>query len=230
MRRPCSAGFTLVEVLVALAIVALLLGVVHELLATTVRQKDLIEAAEEARIARGTLAEMLSRDLAGLYPAGRGVEPALTVASSRGYPTSSLRLSFATASPGLRFPRTQEPIVHRVLYRLVPSGETGLLSLWRAEQPFPDPERKPTDEVLLTDGLARFEVSVFDGANWVDQWPAQDEEGLPRALRIRFAWAGAGSGAPVTILKTIDVSYWPKAGTPVTRRGFGPGPGAEGRP
>ena len=110
--------------------------------------------------------------------------------------------------------------MHRVVYRLASSGDTGLLSLWRAEQPFPDPDKKPTDEVLLTDGLTLFEVSVFDGANWVDQWPVQDEEGCPRAVRIRFAWGGAGLRTPITVLKTIDVTYWPKARTAPTRRGF----------
>jgi len=221
--RKLTAGFTLVEVLVALAIAAVLLTVVHELLTTTVHQQDLIRASEQSRIATGTLAGILHRDLEGLYAGGGEDEAAFALESSRAYPSHSVTLSFLTATPELRLSHEQQSAVRRVVYRLKPSTtRTGCLALRRAEQPYASAEDAFSEDVLLTDELIDFEVSVFDGASWVGEWPQEDVTKVPFGVRIRFSLAGCKRSAQWSILKTIDVVHYPKAGAPPARRSFHP--------
>ena len=201
-------GFTLVEVLLALAVMSIVLAAAHAVLTSTVRRTDLVMRGADRRAAAGTLSDVLERDLSGLYPR-KGTEPPFVLSLPLGMPGSGMELAFDTATPALEPSGGQVPQVRRVIYRLAASQATpGTYSLWRAVRSFPS-RQKPLDRgALLADGLSAFEAAAFDGAQWASQWPKGEAKGLPNAVRVRFVLAGreAAFVVPVDVVASSQMS------------------------
>jgi len=180
------AGFTLVEILLALAAMCIVLAAAHEVLTATVRRTDAVYRTADDRAAAATLCDIIRRELSGLYPL-RGEEPPFVLSVPLGRAAGGMEVAFATSTPALELPQQQAPAVRRVTYRLGPSrGGRGGYALYRAVRAFPG-EREPAARgELLADGLSAFEVAAYDGARWRTEWPPDEGKGLPRAVRVRF--------------------------------------------
>ena len=98
---PGRAGFTLVEVLLALALIGIVLAAAHEVLTSTVRRADLVLRGADRRAAADTLAGVLEQDLSGLYPR-KGATPSFVLSLPLGVAGSGMELSFPTG-PSPRF-------------------------------------------------------------------------------------------------------------------------------
>ncbi|MFO7857394.1 MAG: prepilin-type N-terminal cleavage/methylation domain-containing protein, partial [Ectothiorhodospiraceae bacterium] len=123
---PRRGAFTLVEVVLALAVAGLVMATVHRLLAVSYRQSEHITRAQSRRQAMATLGEILRADLTAFCPLGTGGRPIeLRIRSAvAGAPQE---LTFTTAGPRLWPAPQQEPLARRVTYRMVasPTGAGG---------------------------------------------------------------------------------------------------------
>ena len=201
-------GFTLVEVLLALAVMGIVLAAGHEFLSSTVRRTDAVQADGDRRAAAATLADVLRRDLSGIYPR-EGTAPPLVLTLPLGVAGSGMTLSFDTASPALDLPGDEEPDVRRVVYSLEPSqAQPGTYAVYRAVIDYPAPQHDAGRGQLLADGLSAFEVGAFDGSQWRTRWPLGEASGLPTGVRVTFERDGRRG----SVLVAVDVTMPRRSG------------------
>lgn len=183
---PCRecAGLTLMEILCALAITALLLGAIMGVLQVTVRTLESTrEVMREARVLHG-IARVLRNDLEAAFGASeKGIFTlvARAVASDAG----GAALEFTTTRSFA--PRDKRPASQlcRVEYILRPSERTdGLYELLRKETPYVVGKPLNRDAAIterLADRVAFWRVECYDGSEWKNSW---QRNSLPVALRM----------------------------------------------
>lgn len=186
MKRPRPSGFTLVEVLVALTVFALLSAAGVTVLAQAADNREVVER-RLARLAELQRARaLLAADLAQAAPRvvrdadGRQMRSAF-IARGDGDPE---RL-FAMVRHGRENPDGQpRASLEYVEYRW--SGGR----LERATRPMLDGTPSGPPRVLLQEVQA-VEVGYLAGGQWQDGWPGGAGE-LPQALRLRLRLADYG--------------------------------------
>jgi general secretion pathway protein J len=180
MRR--ARGFTLMEVLIALAIVGLLLviafGGLRVALLAWQKGEDRAEAHQHVR----ALAVTLARALGAAYPyrGAKGEAPEVVML----FNGAERRLEFVTQTPPLPL---QAPIAFTaVVIALEEDNEPGLVVRERA-LPNRDPFTK--GEVVMRDPGVTSLVFKFqnDDGEWVDTWDGQETKSVPRAVQLRLA-------------------------------------------
>ncbi len=192
-------AFTLVEVLLALALVAAVLAAGHRVLVGAIQRDGIVRAEAEAYSAISTLAEVLRTDLEGLYDPGRDESPLML--ASGGPSGGRARLCFCTSTPALEAPDGVSPLVRWVSYEVVPTGGAQpAWSLLREQRGLADGQG-PARRTELAAHMVRVVLQVHDGSGWRDEWPAEGGTGLPRAVRVQLVARSQG----VTLLHVIDV-------------------------
>jgi general secretion pathway protein J len=179
-----ARGFTLIEVLVALAILALTMLLAYRATAAlTDSEMRLTDEAARWRSLDATLAR-IEGDLRQAIPrvvrfAGRP-EPAWLAAVD---PAGNTALAIARA--GSEF--VDEPGIagQRIVYRV--EGQTLQIVYWPELDNAADAE--PVAYALL-DNIARFRVDHLAAAGRIDRWPMQGEIDLPRGVRIELTLVG----------------------------------------
>ena len=188
-----SRGFTLLEVIVAVAVFAVLSTLAYSGLTRMLEGRNRLEAERERwRVVALAFAQM-EDDLSQVRSRGiRNVDGSLLPAL-RGQPVDTRALS----DPSLEFTRgglyvTASAATHdlqRVAYRFKDGA------LWRQVWPVLDrpPGIEPRSTILLPniDNVAmRFHAP---GTGWADHWPAEDaKQPLPDAVEFAFDLAGVG--------------------------------------
>jgi general secretion pathway protein J len=190
--RGAIRGFTLIEVLVALSIFAIMAGIAFRGLGAVIDARERV--TEENRQWReiAMAFSLIERDVS--VAANRPVRSRddLTLPPFTGNATELGR----DVAP-LQFSRMGEGVgpVRRVGYRL--QGGTLQLLAW------PSIDAAPGDEPVaypLVDGVQRFTTRFLDSTgNWLPRWPAAGEgptarssEALPRAVEVSITIAGRG--------------------------------------
>lgn len=168
MRRSIRAGFSLVEVVIALGLGVLLVAAVQTLVVQAYRTSQRMQADERFAELRRLPLELCRADLAGQPIVGGlelrdGVLTLETLCDLEGN-TAAVRLAIQSR------------------YRTQSDGAE--LSVVRAQRPMRDP-RGWSANVVIASGLKSFEVDVSDGQRWHPRWPTPTPR-MPRALRIRL--------------------------------------------
>jgi general secretion pathway protein J len=179
-----GAGFTLIEVLLAVAIVALIAVLGYRAVAALSDSETKL-AAEAARWRSLDLFfARLEGDLRQAMPRPARLsetrEPAwVGVADAAGNST----LAFSRAGP--EFTLERRSAGQRLAYRYR-DGAVDVLYWASYDRPR---GALPTAYTLL-DGVARFQLAYLarDGG-WADTWPRAEESELPRAIRVRLTLA-----------------------------------------
>ncbi len=192
-----SAGFTLLEVLVAITLASLLLTSIYGVFSATATAKEQVEKRGAAIHLGRVLIARLNRELLGLSlksqnnrPPLRGGENGLgepyieLLTTSSGGPQSGLRL---------------------VQYRLSPDHDNRM-TLWRAEKGVNDTAEQKDEK--LAQGLAQLAFSFFDGQSWLDNWES-DDNNLPILVRAELTLEDAGDMPP--LLSTFDLPHHRKS-------------------
>lgn len=203
MRRPGGQrGFTLLELVIALAIVGALLviayGGLRVALAAWVQGDERSEVHQHLR----GVASVLGRALGAAHPyrAALGQAPE-SVVLFRG---EENRVEFVTQAPP--FPSTLPIAFTAVVIAVESEGGPALVIRQR-----PLPNREPFTEAkeALRDGnIQRLALRYLsEGGAWQDQWDAESERGLPRAVQITLATTRGGQVQtlpPLTVaLRTV---------------------------
>lgn len=198
---PCRRrrkGFTLIEVLLTITIMALMLVAISEMLTAARTTRDSIQNVQETQLAGPAILDLIERDLRGLLTLNlpRTSELRLTDRVVLGYDADSL--DFVTTSDNVHWTEDGDRLVRadwcEVGYRLRPNPDNDdFLELYRREQFGVDTE--PFDGGVYTflhDRVKSFDVRAFveDGeeAEPLEDWnhdPGDPEtQGLPARLEI----------------------------------------------
>jgi general secretion pathway protein J len=193
MTRSRQRGFTLVEVIIALSIVATLLvvmfGGLRVGLAAWQRGDERTEVLERAR----SLTQIVTRTLGAAYPymtSAQGGEAAHLL--FEGTPD---RVAFVTAAPP--FP-TAAPIAFTAVTLSQDAGPVPGLAVRQK----PLPNEKPFDSGLqpaLVEGTVsdvQFRYQRESDRAWTDRWDAAQEKALPLAVEVTLTIVHAGRSAP----------------------------------
>lgn len=192
--RPDAAGFTLVEVILAVSILAVVVLLATAALRVGLRAWEAGQRRADLQQENRALVELISESLAGASPyQGRlGQSPDRGVLF-QGEPDE---VRFVTSAPPLTLDAPAAPFhavvlgkknseALRLIERLVPSAE-----------PF-----APGGERVLSRAITRFTLSYRDeSGSWQERWDGRDLGGLPTAVRFELAIAGLARPAPPVVV------------------------------
>lgn len=186
--RDGQRGFTLVEMLVALSIFAMIAAMGVGLLRSSVDTQDAVQQRLKGMSGLNRVRALMANDLAQAVqrptrgPSGDNV-PAFV-----GSPTG---FAFVHAGAGDGEGSSARPAVERVGYALS-GGE------WqRAVQPMLDGTALSDGDRLIGDVTAVAVRYRDETGNWNESWNSDPEDRLPRAVEVRLSRAGR---APLTLL------------------------------
>jgi general secretion pathway protein J len=178
--RDRQRGFTLVELLIALAIVGAMLAIAFgglRVAVTSWRQgDDRAEAHQHVRSVAFTLARAMSG--AHPYRASRSVAPEPVVLFSG----TEQRVEFVTQTTP--FPAAI-PIAFTAVIFAIDDGEPGLVVRQRA---LPNREPFSEAEVVYRDpSVTSLKLAYLDESGWQDKWDGAETKATPRAVRMTIA-------------------------------------------
>ncbi len=188
MRRSRRSGFTLIEIVLAVALCALVMALVYGVLLSTIQAAERIdELTHGSEIGPAILAQ-IREDVGGAFLPDD--DQGYFVGQER---AGRDRLDFVS-SAAVFAPETtgSEPAVHSVNeigYQVKdgPSPEDGLV-LYRRVDPFIDAQ--PLQGGRLTavaEKITSFKVTYWDGAEWHNSWVASERENrLPDSIRVEL--------------------------------------------
>ena len=194
--QPNRAGFTLVEVMVVMLIMAGLLVSITQVLNAARSTRDVIHNVQETQLAGPAVLDLIERDLRALFVYGRNPEEALFVKDRTlsGLDADSLALITSTDSM-LRTERDKGDYVFAdygevgYVLRPNPDNPSDFLEIWRREgfgideDPFIGGQYS-----FLHDRVKGFDIQLFreigEDSEPIDGWGEGEDVGLPRRLEI----------------------------------------------
>ncbi|WP_020675244.1 prepilin-type N-terminal cleavage/methylation domain-containing protein [Geopsychrobacter electrodiphilus] len=180
-----NTGFTLLEILVAIALASILMTSIYGVFSTTSNAKERVEKQGEAMHLGRVLIERLDRELLGLSLENQGTIPALSGGkNSLGEPYIEL----LTNSSNKR-----KPGIRQISYRLGPEDD-GSLTLWRADKSLYT--QGTAKEENLAQGIEQLTFQFFDGQNWREEWNSLND-GQPKLVRAEFLLLGIKDMPPL---------------------------------
>ncbi len=198
MRR---RGFTIVEVITASVIVALVAGAATLVIARAAAVRDVAVARAEAAGRAALAVETIARDVRN---AARESDPAQVRVAVGEEPGGSTLLVRCAGTRRVRPPlgdeRPEGP-THTVQYRVeaggagaAASGAGGGGTLWRRADPLPN-EYQDAGGVAapVAEEINGLVIEAGDGETWNTQWDS-DTDGLPHAVRITVTAGAAAEG------------------------------------
>ncbi len=191
-----SRGFTLMEVLVAVGLLALVSTLMYQAMSLTFRARETISRIEDLNHAAQVALHHLTRDVSMAYLSNHVdmKEPAATTlfVGSR----ESLLFTYLGHERRQRGARESDQGV--VEYRLERDPDGRGYALIRREKSPPDtePERGGAREVLVS-GVREFRVQYWDekAEEWRDEWKAEMEDAMKSGLGGEIAPQVAPVGA-----------------------------------
>ena len=187
-RFPRSRGFTLLELLISLAILALLSVLGYRAIAALTDSEVRLNEETQRWRAFDSLFTRLESDLREAVPRGvrmgAGVEPAWRGGVDSG---GNAALVFSRAGP--EFALDVGAAGQRVGYRLNADAVEILYWPWLDNAEGVEPAAH-----ALARGVTRFRVEYLDrGGMWRDAWPVSGDPSLPRAVHVEIALASGES-------------------------------------
>jgi prepilin-type N-terminal cleavage/methylation domain-containing protein len=191
-----AVAFTLVEVLLALAICAIVLVAINAVFATAVRLRDRTSAAVDQSLPANLAFEKMRTDLKSVvgpfgFLAGDFKCDAQTMGASMGLSTASGGGLDFFASTGVISDKEPWGDIQEVYYQLMPSssGNKSLgLDLVRCvnRNLLATTTVTPETQLLMSD-VESVDFECFDGLEWRNTWDTSSgDTNLPTAVRIRI--------------------------------------------
>ena len=180
-----NTGFTLLEILVAIALASILLTTIYGVFSTTSAAKELVEKQGAALHLGRVLIARLDRELLGLSLKNLKSQPALIGGkNSLGEPYIEL-LTTSSGGPQIG--------ISQVRYRLGRDAD-GQMTLWHSAKALNS--REVATEERLTQGIDLLTFGFFDGQNWLDDWNSLNT-GRPLLVRAELTLQDSGITTPL---------------------------------
>lgn len=178
--RKTEKGFTLLEILIALVLLAILSGALYGTYFSVIRGSSAArERTEPLRDARVTL-DMLRRELSAVYYS-KGNERLHFIVEDRdlfGRPASNLDFTAFTVPRSGSAPSSD---VMAARYRPVRDEEDRLILSRETRDVYLDAKTLPYP---LTGRIEGFLVECYNGTDWVKSWDTRLNGRLPKAVRV----------------------------------------------
>ncbi len=208
-------GFTLLELLIALAVVSIIMAALFAGLRIVNRAKTNTEAAVAPIQRIDIVLSFLQRDLESALPPS-GTLASLFQGTVGQNNSGDLLFDAAVDAPPQVSMQTD---IRQVEYSVISDGSDHLLvrnvtsNLLAPVQPDPDQE-------IICRGVRSFTVQYYDGSQWTDTWDSTMlQNALPIAVQITLDFDGTGpSAAPLHITRLIQL---PCYAAPQTASGGG---------
>jgi type II secretion system protein J len=191
-RQNCKRGFTLLELLLAVALLAIVAATVYASFRATTsaidRSRQQGASAQAARVILSRLADELTSTEWNVESALRQ-ETIFVATTQEGSSQAANRLLFTSRSHTW-YP-TQPPAVEMatIEYEL-DQGPHGL-RLWRTELSNPFLLSGVPERVMMTDRLANVQFRFFAKGEWATAWDASELHQLPDLVEIVLTFAKA---------------------------------------
>lgn len=187
-RRRGRRGFTLIEVMLTVAITATVFAMIGGILLSVISSSERIEKLLRTEKAGYGILSTLRRDLTGVYAYSLG-GPAFKGEDKDAGGREADRLTFVTTARVLPAEDGQPPpTLVEVGYRLRESEQEGAgLSLFRRAAAYEgDPLDGPGDYVEVFTGIESFQLTYLDPEDeeWKESWTESDA--LPLAVKVEL--------------------------------------------
>lgn len=188
-------GFTLIEVLLALAILGIVAGVLYAAFSTTSNNIDAADSLREETDTARTLLFRISDDIANAYCTSRlsgsffyGKKEEVQISDG----TQRLDELYFTTFTGWRRPNTNETGLWEVGYFFKERADgKGQILMRREKRELGDVgPLEGGAEYELTDAVQGMQLRYFDGSKWTDEIGGKDRCALPRAVEITLVLQG----------------------------------------
>jgi prepilin-type N-terminal cleavage/methylation domain-containing protein len=193
-------GFTLVEMLVAAMLTAMLLGSVSMTLSRLSRAKNTCKSRLEAYMRADLALNLIRRDVASLIRSDdlfdtRFLLNDYVVSTSIGDLDRDELLIFNTRMRPIRnIDFNGEGIEYETQYRV--TGEGAGTMLWQRRDAVPDEYSEAGGMATpLVRNLISLNIEAYDGRQWWNSWDS-DADGIPHAVRISVIASGARPDEP----------------------------------
>jgi general secretion pathway protein J len=192
-----SKGFTLLEILIAIAILAIIATMVYASFDASIKVIDRVDRdAETYRQARLVLTK-LSEDLSMAYNSKGNIPPETTfvgehhVADGRAQDT----LRFISISHLRYLPDEPTSDLNLIEYSIETDPEGKGWALLRKEEANPySLSESRSGQFVLGEGINSFSLKYFDGKTWVEHWDSASNKGVPWVVEIEIQFQESGGG------------------------------------
>jgi len=183
-------GFTLLEVLIAVAIMAMIVSVIYASFGTASRNVEQAEARRDATDLARTLMAKLASDITNAYFSPSMTETFFYGKKSGSGPDAARfdTLAFTTLT-NWRRPNTKETELWEVGYWFEETAEKNGKALLRKEKRELNKDTPPLEggtDFMLTDRIKSLQLRYFNGLVWTDDWDNRSlrSAALPKAVEI----------------------------------------------
>ena len=192
----CQRGFTVIELMMALAISALILTVVYSSFNSAEQVRTRIESGNASHHISRVISSRLGRELLSLQFRKGDTDSRFRSSLQSG----DLQLEFSSSAST---PLASQPgLLSKIIYRLRPAREDEQrpMVLERSEQ---SALTIGTPRALrLVDGVSTLSFRFYANGEWVDDWDSDQTNELPEAVSMTFEREGD---------ETIFRTSWPIA-------------------
>lgn len=201
-RRPCSEkGFTLVEILVAISILAILLTSVYGIFSSVSMTRERLDADSAEYHRARVLFDRLGRELRGAYlqPRDRNLVFTGKAVDDR---LVELELTTSAVSPLSQMGSG----IAKIRYLLVEDSEdeTGGLVLMRSEHPVHEsPDKETAGMMRLVPGIESMSLRFYADGQWQPAWDGRTS-GLPELVEIALQLSTAGE-EPIDFISAFEI-------------------------
>jgi general secretion pathway protein J len=192
-----SAGFTLIEVLLALMISAIVLVIIGSFFAGALKVQQHVNANLDDAMPISRALTLLEKDLKNAVAPGGLLAGPLQSGSVSGGVDANDGIQIYTTT-GIMRPNTPWSEIQRVTYGLQTpsdSSATGKDLVRTVTRNLLTTATDEDDEQYLASGIESMSYSYFDGANWLDTWGDTTQTNLPLAVRVNVQMAVANNSS-----------------------------------
>ncbi len=210
-RRRNKAGFTLVELLVALLMTVLLVGSATAMLRSVARAREVIgtrvHGEQEAMVALKTITNALRN----AYRPVTDDDVLLEGVLERSEPFPVSRVRFRAVERRIIRAGQPESDVHEIEFFIRDDGEHRALMRRTDPTRNPPPDGGGVVEPLALD-VVGLDVEYLDGQKWVDRWP-ETQKRWPLAINVSLIYrADSASERLVSVSRLVNFPCWSGGG------------------
>jgi len=204
-RRACrQSGFTLIEILVAISILAIILTSVYGIFSSVSVARGRLDADSEDYHRARVIFDRLGRELRGSY--FRQGNPSLTFSSTAQDNGLLQELEMTTTAVS---PLSAGGVgISRILYRLVPDQEDAAkrMVLLRSEQPayLPASDKAGTGAMRLAAGIETLSMRFYTSGQWQTSWNGPTDGGLPEMVEMTLQLR-TRENSPITFRSAFEL-------------------------